>query len=84
MNLVRIGGSVNKQWYVPFVNSRITNDLKVTVNDRIATFTVGKAELSDNYVNPITMTKIFDISFSINLSELTLENSNNTSFDLAE
>lgn len=75
LNLVRIGGSGNEEWYVPFVNSRITNELKVTVENGVATFTVEDAELSDNFVNPITATKNFSLSFSININELVVANS---------
>lgn len=76
LNLVRVGGSGNDEWYVPFVNSRPTQELKVTIENGVATFTVAQVELSDNFINPITATKKFDVSFSINLSELTLSNAN--------
>ena len=75
LNLVRIGGSGNDEWYVPFVNSRPSQELKVTVENGVATFTVAQVELSDNFINPITATKKFDVSFSINVSELMIANS---------
>lgn len=70
-NNARIGDSGNQEWYAPFINSRPTADLKVTVANGIATFTVIDAELSDNFVAPITSTEKFTVSFSINVSELT-------------
>lgn len=74
-NNARIGASGSQEWYAPFVNARTTADLNVTVeNDGVATFTVVDAELSDNFVTPITTTDKFTLSFSINVSELTASN----------
>ncbi len=67
----RIGNSSNQEWYGPYINSRTTAELKVNIENGIATFTIIDAELSDNFVAPITTTEIFSLSFSINLSELT-------------
>ena len=70
-NNARIGNSGSQEWYAPFINSRPTADLKVTIDNGVATFTVIDAELSDNFVAPITTTENFTLSFSVNLSELT-------------
>lgn len=70
-NNARIGNSGSQEWYAPFVNSRPTADLKVTIDNGVATFTVIDAELSDNFVAPISTTDNFTLSFSVNLSELT-------------
>ncbi|PQJ80221.1 hypothetical protein [Polaribacter porphyrae] len=70
-NNARIGDSGSQEWYSPFINSRPTSDLKVTIENGVATFTSVDAELSDNFVSPISSTKKFTVSFSINLSELT-------------
>lgn len=70
-NNARIGDSGSQEWYAPFINSRPTADLTVTVTNGVATFTVIDAELSDNFVAPITSTEKFTLSFSINVSELT-------------
>lgn len=73
---IKIGNKPNTVWHVPFVNSRITNVLDVKVENGVANFSIVDAELSNNAVNPITETKIFSLSFSINLSELVMANAN--------
>ena len=75
---IKIGDKPNPVWYVPFVNSRISNKLEVKVENGIAIFTIIDAELSDNAINPISATKVFSLSFSIDLSELTVANANIT------
>ncbi len=71
-NVARIGKSGSQEWYAPFVNSRPTQELKVTIENNIATFQVLEAELSDNFVSPINNTEKISLSFSVNLSELVL------------
>lgn len=70
-NNARIGASGADEWYAPFINTRPSANLEVTVANGVATFTVVDAELSDNFVAPITATSNFTLSFSINVSELT-------------
>lgn len=78
----RIGASGSQEWYGPYINTRTTAELSVTFANGVATFTVIDAELSDNYVAPISSTEKFSLRFSINASELV--NSNVSTFtDLA-
>lgn len=78
----RIGASGSQEWYGPYINTRTTAELSVTFANGVATFTVIDAELSDNYVAPISSTEKFSLSFSINASELVDANVN-TFTDLA-
>jgi len=59
-----------EKWHVPFINSRPTTSLLVTITNDIATFTIEQVELSDNFVAPITQTDKINISFSIPMTEL--------------
>lgn len=77
-NVARIGNSGSQEWYAPFVNTRPTAELKVTIENNVATFTVLDVELSDNFISPINSTEIFNLSFSINLSELVLAGADQT------
>jgi len=69
-NNARIGDAGTQEWYAPFVDARPTAELEVTVENGVATFTIIEAELSDNFVAPITAKENFTLSFSINVSEL--------------
>lgn len=70
-NNARIGGSGAEEWYAPFVDTRPTAELEVTIENGVATFTVIEAELSDNFITPITSKENFTLSFSIRVDELT-------------
>lgn len=59
-----------EKWHIPFINSRPTTALKVTIENDIATFTIEQVEMSDNFVAPITKTDKINISFSIPVGEL--------------
>lgn len=59
-----------EKWHVPFINSRPTTQLKINVENNVATFTIEDIELSDNFVAPITKTDNITISFSIPTAEL--------------
>ncbi len=77
-NVARIGNSGSQEWYAPFVNTRPTAELKVTIENNVATFTVLDAELSDNFISPINNTEKFNLSFSINISELVIAGADQT------
>jgi len=66
-----------KKWYTPFVGDDPTGELKITIENEIATFTVEEIELSDNFINPITETK--KISFSVSVAT-SYFSSHNTGF----
>ncbi|WP_439130705.1 hypothetical protein [Polaribacter sp.] len=72
--VARIGNAGNQEWYAPFVNSRPTAALKVTVDNGIATFTVIDVQLSSSAVSPIDNKTLFSLSFSININELSPSN----------
>lgn len=69
---------VSEKWYVPFINSRPSAKLEIKIENSIATFTVFEAELSDNFVAPITKTDKISVSFSIPISGFNLTNNTST------